>query len=452
MEGTTFSTKFQLGDTRLNMRANLMVSSLLHNPGVSLPTSFEKPSEVKAAYRFFSSKHFESEDITQASILETSERIASEPLVLLIQDTTDIDYSNHPATKGLGYLEKDYMLGIKCHSCMAVSQEGLPLGILFQKLWIRDNAGFGKKRLRQHKALHEKESYRWKQCIDETENYTQTNQRILHIADRESDIFDVFSAPRKENTELLIRAAQNRKLTNREIKLFEYVRSLPIAEEKQVTIKRSKDQQERSAHLEMRFAAVSIDPPIVRKKENLLPANMSILYIQETGANITNPIEWYLLTTMVIETVEQAWQCVRWYSLRWLIERFHYVLKEGCKIEELQLEEAERLKKAISLYSVVAWRLLYITYLNRVKPDIPATEIFGEDELLALYHFINKRGNTINEIPTIGEVVPLIARLGGFLGRKSDGSPGVKVLWRGLSKLTNITEAYMVFVKDVGNG
>lgn len=451
MEYDAFLMKFDLGDKRINVRANLMINSFLHNPSGSLPTSFSKPSELKAAYRFFSSTQFSSKDIISGHVDQTAERIAQEATVLLIQDTTDVDYSSHASTKGLGYLEKKFMQGIKCHSCMAVSKEGLPLGILDQKLWVRSNDQYGKKVLRKQKSFFEKESYRWKQCVDDTEKFVRSNQHLIHIADRESDIYDVFSSPRKENIDLLIRAAQNRKLTNKEEKLFDKVRGLPLAGEMTVAIKRNKDQKQRMAKLEVRFTTVSIAPPQQRKKENLSSVSMSIIYVKEIGQQIANPVEWYLLTTMKIETIEQAFECVKWYTLRWLIERFHYVLKEGCKVEELQLEEAERLQKAIGIYSIVAWRLLYITYLNRIDPKILAAEILTEDELLALHHFINKKSGTIKGAPTIGEVVPMIAQLGGFLGRKSDGFPGVKVLWRGLSKLTNITDAYIVFVKDVGN-
>lgn len=451
MEIDAFSVKFALGDKRNNVRANQIIDSLLHNPAGSLPSIFSKPSELKAAYRFFSSGQFRTEDIIAGHVEQTAQRVSHSRTVLLIQDTTDIDYSSHMKTKGLGYLEKKFMQGIKCHTSMALSEEGLPLGILDQKLWVRSNDQYGKKVNRKQKSLFEKESYRWKQCIEDTEKFARSDQRLIHIADRESDIFDVFSSPRKENIELLIRAAQNRKLGNKEEKLFEMVRSLPLAGEMTVTIKRNKDQKQRIAKLAVRFATVKIAPPMRRKKENLSSVEMSIIYVKEVGPKVVNPVEWYLLTTMKIETIEQAGQCVKWYSLRWLIERFHYVLKEGCKIEELQLEEAERLKKAIGIYSIVAWRLLHITYLNRVDPDAPAMEILAEDELLALHHFINRQSNTMKKIPTVGEVFPMIARLGGFLGRRSDGLPGVKVFWRGLTKLTNITEAYIVFVKDVGN-
>ena len=144
-------------------------------------------------------------------------------------------------------------------------------------------------------------------------------------------------------------------------------------------------------------------------------------------------------------------QCVHWYTMRWFIERYHYVLKSGCQVEELQLEEAMRLQRATAVYCIVAWRILFLTYLSRVHPDEFCTRVLERFEWEALYCFTTKNHHLPENPLTISDVTRRIAILGGFLGRKGDGEPGAKVLWRGLRRLNDISHAY-VLCKDVGNG
>lgn len=149
------------------------------------------------------------------------------------------------------------------------------------------------------------------------------------------------------------------------------------------------------------------------------------------------------LTTLDVETTEEAFEKVRWYSYRWRIERFHYILKSGCKIEELQLETGDRLKNAIALYSFLAWRLAWITYQARETPNLPCTLILRDHEWKALYCQVYGTNRLPEKPPSLKKAVLLIALLGGFLNRKSDGAPGVKVLWRGFRELNSISKTYL---------
>ena len=165
------------------------------------------------------------------------------------------------------------------------------------------------------------------------------------------------------------------------------------------------------------------------------------------------PIHWLLLTLLPVETLEQAQQIVTWYTYRWLVERFHYVLKSGCKIEDSQLSQEVRLERLLAVYSLVAWRILRLTYQARITPDDPCTVALTELEWKALYAFTQRTQRPPKQPPTLRQAVRWIAQLGGFLGRKGDGEPGVKVLWRGWTRLQDIVETYALFhnPKDVGN-
>jgi hypothetical protein len=186
--------------------------------------------------------------------------------------------------------------------------------------------------------------------------------------------------------------------------------------------------------------------PHHRQSEHLPPQHLWAISIKErTRAKVSSPLEWLLLTTIPVTSIEQARQCIRWYQMRWLIERYHYVLKSGCHIEELQLEEAERIEKALAVYTVVAWRLLFLTYKARVHPEESCEPILEEQEWQAMSCFLEKTTTPPTKPPTIHQAVRMLARLGGFLGRTHDENPGVKVIWRGLRRLDDITQAYCIF-------
>jgi len=154
------------------------------------------------------------------------------------------------------------------------------------------------------------------------------------------------------------------------------------------------------------------------------------------------PIEWMLLTTLPITTFEEGLQCLIWYTYRWRIERYHYILKSGCQIEKLQLETKDRLMRALAVYSIVASRLLRLTYQVRETPEAPCTEALTESEWRALYAITHKTTVLSEHPPNMQTAILWIAKLGGFLGRKHDGNPGLKVLWRGFRRLHDLTSMW----------
>ncbi len=234
--------------------------------------------------------------------------------------------------------------------------------------------------------------------------------------------------------------------------LFDKMLVEAVAGEIDFSVRRARERKGRNVHAEIRFCEVEIHPPGYRAKEKLEPIRLNCILVKEKEASDeVSPIEWLLLTTMEVKTIEDALQYVKWYSLRWLIERYHYVLKSGCQIEELQLEEEERIERATAVYCVVAWRLLFITYLARKDPDKSSSGIVEQSEWEAMYCFTHKTTSPPSSAPSLSELVRQIAKLGGFIGRKGDGDPGVKVLWRGIRHLPDISGMYQIFRKDMGN-
>jgi hypothetical protein len=436
----------KIGDKRNTKRLGKLISQFSRKPTSSIPEACGKRSETKAAYRFFSSPHIAVGDIQKGVFQATQARISKESKVIVAQDTTNLDFTTHAAGKGFGYLERAWCRGIKVHSALAISTEGIPLGLLNQQEWVRKEEEYGKKRERKRKATKEKESQRWLDCVTAVEERVGAKTEAIIVGDREADIFDLFAQRRRNGVELVIRCAHNRAVAGTPKLLFDKVLAAPRAGTKQIQITRARNRKARMAQVEVRFVAVEILPPRYRTREHLSAVPLWAISVKELAApRGVNSIEWLILTTIEMTSLEQAWQCIQWYTLRWLIERYHYVLKSGCQVEELQLEEAERITRALAVYSIVAWRLLFLTYSARIHPEQSCAAMLEQHEWEALSCFLQKTKHPPSDSPTMRQAVQMLAQLGGFLGRKSDGHPGVKVVWRGVKRLDDIAQAYLIF-------
>jgi hypothetical protein len=435
----------ELGDKRRTKRLMKIVSNLSEKPEASVPQASETWSETKATYNFWDSPYIKPSMIRQGHRDATVERIAEHQVVLAIQDTTELNYTSHKALSGTGYLDSKYAQGLKVHSVLTASTQGIPLGIIEQQVWSRIEEELGKAEHRKQKVTAEKESQRWLDALITTDSIIPSSVQVVTIADREADFYDLFACPRRQGSDFLIRATQNRCLADCEQRLWETLESVKSQGTMTVEVKRNPTRPSRIATLTIRYATITIEPPQNRaKKEQLSPITLQAILVREVDPPTeVEPISWLLLTTLEITNLEDVKKYVQWYCYRWLIERYHYVLKSGCGMEKLQLETAQRLEMALATYSIVAWRLLWLTYLARCSPDTSCEEVLATHEWQILYATIHHQFYPHTVPPTLAEVVNWIARLGGFLGRSHDGSPGVKVLWRGLSRLHDIVQGWL---------
>jgi hypothetical protein len=294
---------------------------------------------------------------------KTVERVKEYKTVLAVQDTTVLNYTRHQATSGLGPIDGNGSSGMHVHSVLAVSSDGVPLGLVHQQVWSRDPEK--KREKEEHKKLpiEEKESYRWLQSLEATSKAMDAETHIITVADREADIFELFALPRVSHMDLLIRAVQDRLVDIEETgvrKLWESVEALPITDQLMTThLEHRLGKPARDVRLAVRWRTVELLVPAKKKKkyEHTSVTFTALLVTEVDPPTGETPLEWLLLTTFSVETFQQAAQCVLWYRFRWLIERYHFVLKSGCYLEKLQLETAQRLERALALYCVVAWRL-----------------------------------------------------------------------------------------------
>ena len=436
-----------LGDRRRNKRLIKMVSDLAAQPNASVAQASGDWAGTQGAYDFWANRRVLAKEIRLAHQKSTIERVKEHETILAIQDTSELNFSNHSSKKGMGHLDNKNSRGLKMHSVFCVSPSSVPLGLLHQQVWARDYNNIGKKHTRHKKETKEKESQRWLEGLSKTEEAIPKNVRVITVADREADIYDFLAMPRRGNSELLIRAYQNRSVKTEDAvsRLKVAICKATKAGEISLELQKTDNRKPRLATLTLRTISVEIQPPLTHKNYNQLKSiRVQVIKAEEENPPASEkPVSWLLLTTLLVKDFNDIVQCLRWYSYRWLIERYHYVLKSGCRLEQLQLETADRIERALATYTIVAWRLLWLTYEARYNPDAPADTILETFEWQALYCTINKTNTLPTHPPRLFDCIFWIAKLGGFLCRKRDGFPGVKTIWQGLRRLHDIVKGWL---------
>lgn len=370
---------------------------------------------------------------------------AEHPVVLVPQDTTEINLTTHSGTTGLGYLGSTECRGLMMHNVLAVSPHGTPLGLIGSKLWTRAPEEQGKRTTRNQRSIAEKESQRWLEGVRKAEAALPDHPHVVVIGDREADIYELFAMPRRERTDLLVRVRDwRRRVEHPEKYLGKAVRSSPPRAELRVELPRADSHPGREATLTVRWQEITLRRPANHTEPAAEePVRLWFLLAEEESAVPGHaPLKWLLASTLAIHTEADAIRLLDWYLYRWRIEQYHFVLKSGCRIESRQLQTAERMEAAIATYSIIAWRLLWLTYEARESPHTECTKVFETDEWQVAHRVVHPHAPLPAEPPTLSTAMGWIARLGGHLGRKNDGPPGVKTLWRGLSRLVDLVAGY----------
>ena len=437
----------ELGDPRRTQRVVELATALAQHPTASLPEACGTGAMLKAAYRFFSNDAIEPQDLLHSHSEATYSRLAQVPLVLAVQDTTEVDWTSHPATQGLGPLGHTACQGLHVHSTLAVTPERVPLGLLAQQTWARDPTDVGKRARRKQLPISQKESQKWLAslaAVDSARAECPTT-RFISVGDREADVYDLLAATRPEGVELLLRAAWDRCVQAPERYVWATVAAQPVVESLRLLVPRRGAQPGREALLKLRFCPLTLCPPRHRQREGLPAVALWAVQVMEVEPPTAGePIEWLLLTTVPVHTVADAIERVTWYACRWGIEVWHRILKSGCRIEARQLATSERLQRCLTLYSVIAWRVLYATMLARAVPEMPCGVLLEIEEWQALYCAIHHCPTPPAEPPTLEQAVRWIAQLGGFVGRRRRDQPGTETLWRGFQHLSDLTRMYCI--------
>jgi hypothetical protein len=463
----------ELGDKRLIKRLKTILSRMWQSPLASVTAACRGFAEVMAASRFFRNGK-----VNQAQILAPHReaallRVSQHRQVLYIQDTTELDFTSKKKLQGTGPLSNLKRRGFFAHNELVVSPERLALGLWHTSIQARDDQEHGKAQHRKKRPIQDKESYRWlkgyRRSCELAELVPQTE--VIYCADSEADIYDIFAecqsrlSAGQAAARWLIRAKYDRCLLSADqsgssaganLKITQQLQQSPVlgrirfsvsAKEQTKKIKggggtRKVMRTKREVTQEIRAIEVTLRPP---SRAGLKLSAVRLFIVQAVEIEPPageEPINWILLTSLECRSAEQALQVLELYLCRWQIEVFHRVLKSGCRVEELQLRDAEPIQLAILLYMIVAWRVLYVMHLGRQCPDLPCSVVFDQAEWHSSW-VIAKGGSPPKEPPSLNEMIRLVASFGGFLARKSDGHPGAQTLWTGLCRVQDFAFCWL---------
>ena len=425
--------------------------------------------EVKAAYRFFQNDNIDYRDIIQHHSKNTKIRSENEKVILAIQDTTYYNYTSHPKTEGLGLLsrftgkhKKDILTkGIYMHTTMAVNTDGLPLGLLDQKIMAREVLSEEKVALKKRShnialPIEEKESIRW---LDSMRTYAEIfkdqDTKVITVADREADIYDLFLLAEELDTNYLIRASHNRKINKSAVHsdisgelLWDYAEKQKVEGKILIEVPAKDNHPKRIAACNIKIGKITILPPRSFKGDKSKVSELTTFTIQVIEDNPpkgANKLEWMLHTNIPVMNYDEAIEKINWYCLRWRIEVYFKVIKSGFNVERCRLETADRLIRYLAVISIVAWRVLWLTLVTRTSPSTSIDEFLSEDEWKILFVKFNPGSRIPKRPPSLKMAIIWVARLGGFLARKGDGSPGIIYIWRGLQKLFDMITGARLF-------
>jgi len=438
-----------LPDKRLNTRLAHILATFARQPKDSIPQAADNWQDAKGIYRFLENKRFDHEPLVQALACATAATCAGYDRIYLAHDSSSLNYGTLQCTTGLGRLsDSTKACGLMMHSVLAITTDGIVRGLLDLDLWHRP-VDTRTKEQRQERPFEEKESFKWVRGLRAVsaafaDLLPSRRPRRVHLMDREGDIHEVFQEILTLGDGAVIRCAQNRSVAGPMDRAHAAVAASPLVGTTQLEIseKVGSARKHRQATLQIRALPVLLTPD-QKKYPDRRPLQLNLIEAREIDAPAgSEPVRWLLWTTEPIATRKDILERLREYSLRWRIEEFHLTLKSGCNTEGLLLETAERLSKAIVLYAAVAARIVALRDLGRLQPDAPCTVLLGDEEWRVLASRFKVKIGPDSKPPTIRQAMMWIGRLGGHLGRKHDGLPGVRTLWRGWRDLAMLVEGY----------
>ena len=470
----------EMQDKRLDARLKEVLSQLAARPTASIPAACGGYAEMAAAYRFMDNPRVTPLEILAPHIERSLERVGAQSRALLVQDTTEIDMTRPETTvRGAGPLDDGARQGALLHLLHGFSADGTPLGTVQAKLWTRPAVDPGGSKLRDHKRtpFEEKESRRWVDMLREAERVAQElpQTQIICVADSEADIFEVLVEGQSESrtSDWLVRACQDRAVLRSATEpgdetaqtgnlLFAQAAAAPALFTHSISVRgrkslvscetRSRRQARvsRKAEVEVRATRVTLRPP-PRVEGPLPPAEVNVVLVREIGPPTgEEPIEWLLLTSLPIETLDQVREIISFYCIRWMIEVLFRTLKSGCRVEERRFETIERQLNCLAVYLIVAWRTLYVCRLGRSLPDADCEVIFEPAEWKAVYRVVRNEPPP-SEPPTLREMVHMVARLGGYVDKPRADDPGPQTLWLGLQRTYDFALCWQMFGPEAKN-
>lgn len=444
-------------DEWLRRRARQLVEAVVQKPSATFNALFDRRRERVAAYRVCAHPEVNMQKLLKPAAEALARRVAEqepEAVTLCVHDRTEVNLTHlEGSMKGLGEIGNPVCRGFFLQTGLSLSAEGVALGVLTAQTWTRSQAEHGKAEDRKQRPFEDKESFRWWQGIEEAEARVGRPGALVHTIDAEGDVYELMARVQAHGARLLVRAAQNRRVEGEAGLLWQAAEEFKVCGSRTIRLPArpaldgKPARSVRQATVSLRYGQVQLKAP--RAAAGSLAIGV-VLVREEAPPEGHEAVEWLLLTNDVLPSAQQAWARVDWYTRRWTIEDFHKCLKTGCSLEKRQFEEVRHLQNALAFFMLASVRLLTLRNLSRTQPDTPATEHLEPEEVQVLRLLAPRLDSpALGPSPTLGQLVPLIARLGGHMGRKSDGPPGWITLWRGWQRLSERVEGYRLALSFV---
>lgn len=454
------------GDQRRRRRLVQTVSTLGRASEASVSQASADWAEALAIYRLWQSPQLHLDELVRSIGAATGQRCGNTAPLVLAQDTTTIVPTAPARCRELGPVGTEPSRGIKQHTSLVLTETGVPLGIGHQQFWVRDPADYGRKQRRYHTPLEGKESRVWLLGALQTWRHLPAASPVITVVDREGDVFELYALHEQGRGDFVVRLAQNRAVRDAPGKLWDALAAAPVRGTRQREVPRADGRPARQAQVTIRSTTVTLCPPVPRHglpaqrqwwavhtdvvplvPRPLGPVTVGIIEcVEETPPDGVTPLHWRLATSLPVASLAEAERALDLYRLRWQVERFHYVLKHGCRVERLQLETPERLFRALVTYSLIAWHLLWLTQQARQQPDRSCETAVPSAAWQAVAALVDRRVPA--HPPDLATFVQQVARLGGHLGRTRDGPPGPKTLWRGLTRVYDLVDLWHILTRE----
>ena len=458
----------EFADVRHGKRLGKLLERISFGQGSSMPWAFQDWANTKAAYRFFANGRVNEATILGGHFKATRARFESvgdAGPVLVLHDTTEFSYTREK-TASIGLLKTTYswrdkegrprkhtLCGLLMHSALVVTTSGVPLGLAAIKFWTRKKFkgthALKKKINPTRTPIEQKESYRWVEGLQQATTLLAKPGAMVHIGDRESDIYELFAAAQAEGTHFLFRTCVDRLTGELGDRVSEVMDDVRVKGLHRIEV-RDKKGNVSEAVLELRYRKLRLLPP-AGKKARYPELDLTVLHAQERGTpQGRDAVNWKLITDLPITSRQQAIEKLQWYAMRWKIETFHKILKSGAKAEEAKLRTASRLVNLIAVLCILSWRIFWMTMMNRVQPQANPEIALTKAEMQLLCLAVKRNGQPSSLPKTLQGALLLLAKLGGYLARAHDPPPGNLILWRGLARLTDIQIGFLIAQEIVG--
>jgi Transposase DNA-binding len=454
-------------DQRLHRRLQQLLQQFSSGLGESIPFACQDWASTKAAYRFLSNARVHEETILAGHFAATRSRFAATTTpILILHDTTGFTFARKDRAP-IGILHKSFMrrgkkgrplhsvvCGILMHSSLAVTTDGLPLGLAAIKFWSRSEfkgTNALKRKINPTRVpMEEKESFRWLENVRQSTTLFGDPPGCIHIGDRESDIYELFCTAQQIGTHFLLRTCVDRLAEDGSCTVAAVMKQVRVKGLHRVWVKDRKGNWS-EAVLEIRYRRLRVRPPVAKQKQ--YPALLlTVIWAQEqTTPEGRDRIDGKLITNLPVRSRSDALQKISWYAMRWKIEIFHKVLKSGCQAEQARLRTADRLANLIAVFCLLSWRIFWLTMLHRVAPEASPLLALTPLEVDLLDRLVPDKGEASQRARNLSAYLIKVARLGGYLARAKDAPPGNLVMWRGLSRLTDIALGFQIGAQLVGN-